>query len=208
MSCVKLDIDSDNKKELYVMYEIACFMKVKMKTEFSEAKMHFSVLEFHAFAHKILCQVKFNFRYVKGLGLIGEEGMERLWSYLDGFVAVVRGISRNKRRVQLLDSMPFFTGKKMATIADQKDQDEMKISWEKMVEKMLQEEGFGKKLLEQTKANEDSRLLFDPREQENYHMKRDFLLQYEDEGRPMADIQLENKPKELKVSIRVRLKLL
>lgn len=43
-------------------------------------KLSFAVALFHAFGHRIQCQVVYNPRYRTGFGLANGEGNERIWS--------------------------------------------------------------------------------------------------------------------------------
>ena len=66
--------------------------------ELLSAGAHVAVGVFHSYAHSMSCQIKSNPRYLKGFGLADGEGLERLWSYLGGFVSMTRQMS-SKRRV-------------------------------------------------------------------------------------------------------------
>ncbi|KAI8365457.1 hypothetical protein EDC96DRAFT_509802 [Choanephora cucurbitarum] len=50
----------------------------------------YAVTAFHAYAHTMACQVKYNPRYIPNFGHTDGEGCERFWSYLDGFVFMTR----------------------------------------------------------------------------------------------------------------------
>lgn len=47
----------------------------------------------HAYGHQWSCQLMFNPRLCKGLGLTDGEGVERTWSKLTGLIPIVRSAS-------------------------------------------------------------------------------------------------------------------
>ncbi|KAI9490980.1 hypothetical protein BDB00DRAFT_730033, partial [Zychaea mexicana] len=49
-----------------------------------------AVSVFHAYAHSMSCQVDYHPRFISGFVLTDGEGLERLWSYLGGFVSMTR----------------------------------------------------------------------------------------------------------------------
>ncbi|KAI7846629.1 hypothetical protein BDC45DRAFT_453336, partial [Circinella umbellata] len=68
----------------------------------------FAVSVFHAYAHSMQCQVQYNPRYMKGLGLTDGEGMERLWSYLSHYVTMSRQMSAKNRILTLCHTITHF----------------------------------------------------------------------------------------------------
>ncbi|KAI7856125.1 hypothetical protein BDC45DRAFT_567627 [Circinella umbellata] len=69
---------------------------------------NFAVSVFHAYAHSMQCQVRYNPRYMKGLGLTDSEGMERLWSYLSHYVTMSRQMSAKNRILTLRHAITHF----------------------------------------------------------------------------------------------------
>lgn len=61
-------------------------------------------------------QVKYNPRYISGFALTDGEGMERLWSYLSGFISMTRGMTKVNRRFLLSEAVVFYTEGKMETM--------------------------------------------------------------------------------------------
>ena len=57
-------------------------------------------------------QVKYNPRYISGFALTDGEGMERLWSYLSGFISM----TKVNRRFLLSEAVVFYTEGKMETM--------------------------------------------------------------------------------------------
>ncbi|KAI7860183.1 hypothetical protein BDC45DRAFT_529802 [Circinella umbellata] len=99
-----------NARIVTVMYDIICRIKSSIKKNFpglsgDGTKMAVSV--FHAYAHTMKCQVDFNPRYAKGLGLTDGEGMERLWSYLGQFVSITRPMTAKNRMLTLCHAISF-----------------------------------------------------------------------------------------------------
>lgn len=71
---------------------------------------------FHAYTHSMPCQLKFNPRYLEGWGLINGEGMERLWSYLNGFVSMTRQMSAKRRMITLNDGIHHYKDKHIISL--------------------------------------------------------------------------------------------
>ncbi|KAI8138651.1 hypothetical protein BJV82DRAFT_522983 [Fennellomyces sp. T-0311] len=66
-----------------IMYDIACRFRKLLETTFLEIKdngCNMAIGIFHAYAHTMKCQVKYNPRYVEGYSLTDGESMERIWS--------------------------------------------------------------------------------------------------------------------------------
>lgn len=72
----------------------------------------YALTVFHAYGHKFDCQVKFNPRFIEGFGFTDGEGMERLWSYLSGFIKQTRNMSKENRKLTLLLGVRYFTNAK------------------------------------------------------------------------------------------------
>ncbi|KAI8136647.1 hypothetical protein BJV82DRAFT_675806 [Fennellomyces sp. T-0311] len=63
------------------------------------------------------CQVKNNPRYLESFGLVDREGLERLWSYLKGFVSITRQMSSERRILTLSHALAHFKAKRIASMA-------------------------------------------------------------------------------------------
>ncbi|KAI9484791.1 hypothetical protein BDB00DRAFT_110991 [Zychaea mexicana] len=103
-----------------LMYDIACRIKSAIRSNFPELRdennTKIAVSVFHAYAHSIKCQVDYNPRYVKGLGLTDGEGMERLWSYLGQFVSITRPMSAKNRVLTLCHAISHFKQIRVSTL--------------------------------------------------------------------------------------------
>jgi hypothetical protein len=60
--------------------------------------------------------MKFSPRYLTGFGLTDGEWMERLWSYLGGFVKVTGAMSKSCRLLTLTSALKHFKKEKMMTM--------------------------------------------------------------------------------------------
>ena len=56
---------------------------------------------FHAYAHVMHCQMKYNPRLIPNFGLTDGEGMERLWSYLAKYITMIKPMLAENRRYVL-----------------------------------------------------------------------------------------------------------
>ncbi|KAI8142642.1 hypothetical protein BJV82DRAFT_516081, partial [Fennellomyces sp. T-0311] len=99
-----------------IMYDIACRFESSFKVSESWLKYIINNLEsvkmavtvFHAYAHSMSCQVKYHPWYIEGMGLTDGEGLERLWSYLGGFVAITRQMSAKRRLSTLINGLTYY----------------------------------------------------------------------------------------------------
>ncbi|KAI8390221.1 hypothetical protein BD560DRAFT_319709, partial [Blakeslea trispora] len=73
----------------------------------------YGVTAFHAYAHNMACQVKYNPKYIPEFGYTDGEGCERFWSYLNGFVSMTRSMSSSNRLLVITDSVSHFGYQKM-----------------------------------------------------------------------------------------------
>ncbi|KAI9467427.1 hypothetical protein BDB00DRAFT_777749, partial [Zychaea mexicana] len=64
---------------------------------------------FHITGHSPECQIHFHPRLKEGWGIQDGEHLERLWSFLNGFVAMTRNMSSLNRRLTLTIALDFFT---------------------------------------------------------------------------------------------------
>ncbi|CAO3680593.1 unnamed protein product [Rhizopus stolonifer] len=110
LAAVGSELAKTNNNEMYVMYDIACFLAKKLESVYPDT-------QFHSFVHQMHCQVKYNPRYISGFALTDGEGMERLWSYLSGFISMTRGMTKVNRRLLLSEAVAFYTEEKMETMA-------------------------------------------------------------------------------------------
>lgn len=101
----------------------------------------FAVTAFHAYAHKLSCQVKYHPLYLDGFGQTGTlytsqyigffeninatldlffeidgEGCERIWSFLNGFISMTRSMSKGNRELVLAEAVDYFKNQKMTNI--------------------------------------------------------------------------------------------
>ncbi|KAI8327756.1 hypothetical protein BC941DRAFT_364378, partial [Chlamydoabsidia padenii] len=97
-----------------MMYDIACKLPKQIQAKFGDqVNIKLALGIFHSYAHSIDCQAKFSPRYLTGFGLTDGEWMERLWSYLGGFVKVTRAMSKSYRRLTLASALRHFKQDKM-----------------------------------------------------------------------------------------------
>ncbi|KAI8326900.1 hypothetical protein EDC96DRAFT_533432, partial [Choanephora cucurbitarum] len=90
------------------MYDIICHVKNNLEFNFPYLAMNdtwYAVTAFHAYAHTMSCQVKYNPRYIPNFGYTDGEGCERFWSYLDGFVSMTRSMSARNRMLVITDAV-------------------------------------------------------------------------------------------------------
>ena len=71
---------------------------------------------FHITAHIPECQVKYHPRLRTGFGLKDGEWLERLWSYLNGFVSTTRYMTPLNRRLTLTVALSTFARQRMENI--------------------------------------------------------------------------------------------
>ncbi|KAI9251945.1 hypothetical protein BDA99DRAFT_608054 [Phascolomyces articulosus] len=82
----------------------------------NENDTKFSVSVFHAFSHNIQCQIRYNPRYMEGLGLSDGEEMERLWSCLSKFVTQTRQMTAKNRMLTLCHAIEHFKAIRIADL--------------------------------------------------------------------------------------------
>ncbi|XP_053401436.1 uncharacterized protein LOC123527517 [Mercenaria mercenaria] len=97
---------SDDK--ICIMYDIACSLKrhllIHGRTDIIQ-QVEFAIPVFHAYGHKMECQVLYSPRRVNGLGLTDGECMERLWSYLGKFSKITKEMTPENRIDLLVDCL-------------------------------------------------------------------------------------------------------
>ncbi|CAA7265927.1 unnamed protein product [Cyclocybe aegerita] len=92
---------------VYVLYDVGCVLDRSLQLydilpfEIT-ARCMFATSAMHAYAHQWACQLIYNPRMIKGLGLTDGEGVERLWSRLRKLIGITRSSARSKR-IWLLD---------------------------------------------------------------------------------------------------------
>ncbi|KAI9347884.1 hypothetical protein BD770DRAFT_446414 [Pilaira anomala] len=94
-------------QKIGLMYDIEVFPQLKDKGAI------YAVPIFHAFAHVMSCQLKYHPRYVKGFGNADGEGSEIYWSYTDGFIPMIRSMTKDNRHFLLTEAALHFTNLKM-----------------------------------------------------------------------------------------------
>ncbi|KAJ8076923.1 hypothetical protein AAF712_011238 [Marasmius tenuissimus] len=90
-----------------VLYDVGCVLDRSLSMydlldESIVSRIQFATAVLHAYGHQWTCQIYYNPRMKKGLGLTDGEGNERLWSNLRKLIGLERRSSR-KRRIWLLD---------------------------------------------------------------------------------------------------------
>ncbi|KAI8329087.1 hypothetical protein BD560DRAFT_342211, partial [Blakeslea trispora] len=73
----------------------------------------YDVTAFHAYAHNMACQVKYNPKFIPEFGYTDGEGCERFWFYLNGFLSMTRSMSSSNRLLVITDSVSHFGYQKM-----------------------------------------------------------------------------------------------
>ncbi|XP_038062631.1 uncharacterized protein LOC119733127 [Patiria miniata] len=71
---------------------------------------------FHAYGHKMACQVAYSTRWRCGYGLTDGEVMERLWSYLRRFSSITKEMTPAHREDLLTDALLHYSRRKRADI--------------------------------------------------------------------------------------------
>ncbi|CAI8020679.1 hypothetical protein GBAR_LOCUS12350 [Geodia barretti] len=90
------------------MYDIACTLKKHLmnagRRDLLET-VELAIPVFHAYGHKMACQIEFNPRSIPGFGLSDGEVLERLWSYLRRFSAMTKEMRPSHRIDVLTDAL-------------------------------------------------------------------------------------------------------
>jgi hypothetical protein len=105
-----------NTQTIYVMYDIACRFHAHANNSSSPIfpylnRIQFAVSIFHAYAHTPSCQINYHPRRLNNTGLTDGESLERLWSYLGGFVNMTRRMRPNHRLDILALAIEHFANK-------------------------------------------------------------------------------------------------
>ncbi|KAJ7587929.1 hypothetical protein C8J56DRAFT_1049993 [Mycena floridula] len=90
-----------------VLYDIGCVVdrsinKYDLLPDWIACRIQFVTSAMHAYGHEWSCQLVYNPRLQRGLGLTDGEGTERLWSRLRKLIGIERRSGR-KRRIWLID---------------------------------------------------------------------------------------------------------
>ncbi|PIK42454.1 hypothetical protein BSL78_20683, partial [Apostichopus japonicus] len=93
----------------HVIYDIACKFDTHIKKNLPQLTGYDLALPvFHAYGHKVQCQVAYSTRWRKDYGLTDGEGMERLWSYLRKFAHITKEMTPSHRIDLLSDALRHF----------------------------------------------------------------------------------------------------
>lgn len=90
-----------------ILYDVGCvlarsLMKYDILSPNLISRIRFATTAMHAYGHEWACQLVYNPRLIKGLGLSDGEGTERLWSRFIRLIGIERSSSR-QRRIWLID---------------------------------------------------------------------------------------------------------
>lgn len=90
-----------------ILYDVGCVLaRSLMKYDILKpdiiSRIRFATTAMHAYGHEWACQLVYNPRIVKGLGLSDGEGTERLWSRFIRLICIERS-SSHQRRIWLID---------------------------------------------------------------------------------------------------------
>ncbi|XP_072030630.1 uncharacterized protein [Amphiura filiformis] len=102
--------------KLHVLYDIACMLDRHIVCKNIAHKYENIVLAvpiFHAYGHKMSCQVKYSTRWLPGLGLTDGEEMERIWAYLRRFSFITKEMTPSHRIDLLTDGLLHYKRKKI-----------------------------------------------------------------------------------------------
>ncbi|XP_071815309.1 uncharacterized protein [Apostichopus japonicus] len=93
----------------HVIYDIACKFDTHIKKNLPQLTGYDLALPvFHAYGHKVQCQVAYSTRWRKDYGLTDGEGMEKLWSYLRKFAHITKEMTPSHRIDLLSDALRHF----------------------------------------------------------------------------------------------------
>ncbi|KAI9357827.1 hypothetical protein BD770DRAFT_90475 [Pilaira anomala] len=103
-----------------VMYDIACLFANSFKQHFLDKglKGRLAVPIFHAYAHVLSCQAKYNPRNLVEFGRTDGEATERLWADLNPFVKLTRSMLQSNRKLVLGQAIRYRNEAKKMNIAE------------------------------------------------------------------------------------------
>ena len=97
--------------DLHIIYNIGCQLHLTYRkpnrTDVLEG-IKLAVPAFHAYGHKVSCQMNYGIRHQDGVGLVDGEGVERLWSYLRPFSSSTKEMTAAKRTDTLTRAMKHY----------------------------------------------------------------------------------------------------
>ncbi|XP_038047894.1 uncharacterized protein LOC119738130 [Patiria miniata] len=103
--------------KLHVIYDIACTLTAHFKKKKDKKlELDMALPVFHAYGHKMACQVAYSTRWRCGYGLTDGEVMERLWSYLRRFSSITKEMTPAHREDLLTDALLHYSRRKRADI--------------------------------------------------------------------------------------------
>jgi hypothetical protein len=77
-------------QNLIFRYKFSIYVQFDILPSFIVPRILFVTTAMHAYGHQWACQLKYNPRLQKGLGLTDGEGVERTWSKLRKLIVIVR----------------------------------------------------------------------------------------------------------------------
>lgn len=106
--------------KIHVMYDIGCLLIKHLQKRNPDllSQVIISIPVFHCYGHKLACQVLYNPRRTKGLGLTDGEATERLWSYLGQFSSITKEITPENRIDLLTDGLEYYGRKIKSKLGD------------------------------------------------------------------------------------------
>ncbi|KAI8326781.1 hypothetical protein EDC96DRAFT_590540 [Choanephora cucurbitarum] len=117
LACVQYLMNTQKEghnTQYVIMYDIVCMVKKNLEFPYlKENDTWYAVTAFHAYAHNMACQVRYNPKYISNFGYTDGEDCERFWSYLNCFVSMTRSMSSSNRLLVTSDSVSHFTFEKM-----------------------------------------------------------------------------------------------
>ncbi|PPQ96642.1 hypothetical protein CVT26_010666, partial [Gymnopilus dilepis] len=112
-----------NNATVSVLYDVGCVLDRSIQLfgllpERIVSRIQFVTTAMHAYGHQWACQLVYNPRLCKGLGLTDGEGVERVWSRLTKLIPIVRA-SAGSRRLWLTDrQLSFIASESLEDLGD------------------------------------------------------------------------------------------
>ncbi|XP_071846686.1 uncharacterized protein [Apostichopus japonicus] len=102
----------------HVIYDIACKFEGHIKKNMPElGGFDMALPVFHAYGHKLHCQMSYSTRWKKAFGLTDGECMERLWSFLRKFSHITKEMTQSHRIDLLSDALLHYSASKLANLS-------------------------------------------------------------------------------------------